>query len=507
MEGSPEGLPIRRIELVVRNIYDPQPPGRLGPLYRLANALHVPTRPGTVESALLLRPGGPWSRERARETARALRALGIFETRSIEARQAGDSVDVTVETRDNWTTQPEFALESADGQNFTSLALVERNLLGFGKEIRLIYRETPEGTTRSAGYHDPNVLGSRVRLSVLGGTGTEGAHQGFDAAAPFYAEDVPYAYGVRWSRITSIVRLFESGVEQAAFDRRLEEAEVQWGRGVRRSSGIYRLTGSFLARDRRFGPSRLEPGAPAAFGGGEENLHLRRVAVEIRWWRPAFSERQGVDRLGGIEDVDLGASVAVSGGFSPRWLGGTADEGYAAARLDGGLPAGPSFGQAGLELSTRIRNQPLDLVARARARWVSQLHARQTLVLSTYAVAAHRPPRDHQELLGGLSGLRAYPVRALAGTQAWRLNVEHRWWLGHDVFELISLGAVAFYDAGRTWGPGAGATGWRQNGGLGLRLALPRSGQDRVARFDVAWPIAFTSGDRPVFSFGSGQAF
>src|SRR5688572_10706529 len=116
VEGAPEGLPIRRVEVIARNIYDPLPPGRLRALYRLANALHVSTRARTVEDHLLLETGGTWTLERARETARALRAVGILEPSRIAARQVGDSVDVTVETRDNWTTQPEFALESADGQ-------------------------------------------------------------------------------------------------------------------------------------------------------------------------------------------------------------------------------------------------------------------------------------------------------------------------------------------------------------------------------------------------------
>jgi hypothetical protein len=45
--------------------------------------------------------------------------------------------------------------------------------------------------------------------------------------------------------------------------------------------------------------------------------------------------------------------------------------------------------------------------------------------------------------------------------------------------------------------------------GFGLRVSLPRSALNRVARFDVAWPVApARPGVRQaVFSFGSSQAF
>jgi hypothetical protein len=477
---------------------------------RLANKLHVRTRDHTIRDHLLIRPGDAWSESRARECERTLRALGILEPYRIVGHRVGDSVDVVVQTRDDWTTRPEFALESASDQSFFTVSLVEQNLLGHGKAVSVSYRETPEGITRSAGYGDPNVLGSRLRLSVAGGNGTEGASQSVEVGVPFYAEDTPYSYGVHWSLVTSVARLFLAGEEGATFDRRIEESEIHWGRGWRRETSVARLSGSFLIRDQRFGASQLVPGAPPEFAGGEENLHVRRLAGKARLWCPRYEEWEGLDRLGGVEDVDLGPSAQLTLGFSPRALGGTADEGCVGAKLDGGFRSGAhSFAEAHLDVTSRLRPDPLDLVGRLKARWVSQLLPHHTLVLAAQGVGAYRPDRDFQEILGGLSGLRGSTVRALAGQEAWRFNAEHRWRLGHDFFELMSLGAVGFYDLGRTFGPGAVEPRWLQDAGVGLRVALPRSGQNRVARLDVAWPIAPQPGDDrgPVFSLGSGQAF
>ena len=510
---SLDGLPIRHVEIVARNLYEPLPGGPLRPFYRLADALHVRTRPSTIRHAVLLDRGEPWSAARGKENERILRALGILEPLRVEARRSGargDSVDVLVETRDDWTTQPEFAIQSAEDDLFLTVSLAERNFLGLGKGIGLSYREAPEGITRGAEYLDPNVLGSRLRLAARAARSNEGASQGIDIGVPFYSESAPYSYGFRWNLVTSVARLYQSGDEAAKFDRRVEETQAYWGQGFRSSREVVRITGMFILRDRRYGESELQPGAPEEFAGGEENVHERRWGGEAQWWRPAFFEIEGMERLGGIEDVDLGPSVRITAGYSPQWLGATADEGYLGTRLDGGFGLGQhAFGLAALDFRTRIRHEPLETVTRGQVRWVTQMRRTHTFLLAGYGAAAYRPERDYQEILGGLSGMRALPVRGMTGHQAWRFNAEHRWWAGRDFFQILSLGTAAFYDIGRTWGPGASPGGWRQDAGFGIRLALPRSGQDRVARVDIAWPIArFPGDDRgPVLSFGSGQAF
>src|SRR2546428_3421737 len=64
---SSEGLPIARIDVQARNIFDPLPDGRLAPLFALANRLHIRTREQTVREQLVLRPGDPWSDARGHE--------------------------------------------------------------------------------------------------------------------------------------------------------------------------------------------------------------------------------------------------------------------------------------------------------------------------------------------------------------------------------------------------------------------------------------------------------
>jgi hypothetical protein len=461
---------------------------------------------------LLFGPGASWSAARGRETERNVRERNLTVAERITAHRTGDgdSVDVLVETWDAWTTTPEFNLESGGGELFGSVAFGERNLLGFAKAAGVAYRDDPTGISRSASFEDPNLFGSHLRLAFRAGTGSEGATNAVELGLPFYAEDAPTTFGLRWRRVTSVARLFQAASEVADFDLRLEEAEAYAGYGRRVENTIVRFTGSFLTRDRRFGPTRLGPIAPPDFAGPEENLHLRRIGGELRLWRPRPIERLHVDRLDGIEDFDLGPSLITKVGVAPRFLGSSADEGFGEVRAAGGVQAGErNFGLASFQLASRLLPSPREAVARFEARWNSQIVPRHTLALGVLGAAGARTARDYQVIVGGLNGLRAYPVHALAGTQVWRFNAESRWFLVSDYFQVVSLGAAAFYDAARAWGPGSFDLGWHHDVGFGLRLSLPHSALNRVTRFDVAFPVDPTRDGRreAVFSFGSSQAF
>ncbi len=511
LEAAPEtrGLPIRSIRIRPRDIYDPVPPGRLGPLYRGANRLHVVSRPATVERELAFGRGQNWDDARGLETLRALRDLDFIQPIALRVAASGDSADVELETRDVWSTIPEFNLESGGGKSYGAGAFTERNLFGYGKSASVAYRSDPTGISRSVTWSDPAVAGSHARLQFAAVTGSAGVTNQVYAGVPFWSEDAPYTAFASWTRSTSVARLFERSEVAADLDERREEVEVGWGRGGRVDGIVRRLTYSFWLRNRRLGPSRLEPGAPVEFDGGEENLRIRRLAAELRLWQPHFVERRSVDRMSGLEDFDVGPLVSVKLGFSPRILGASTDESYAQFGLDGGTATPLGFGTVHASMATRFRYRPEELIRSVDARWVSQMFPGQTLVAAGAGIWGLRMARDWQTVIGGLNGLRAFPVHALAGRQAWRFNLEDRWLIGREYWELVNVGLAAFWDGARVWGPGSAGTDWYHDAGVGVRLALPHMSSNQVIRLDVAWPVRPTpaSGRDAVFSFGSRQAF
>lgn len=508
---SLEGRIVRRVDVRTRDIWDPLPEGRLRGVYALANGLHVRTQPITVRAELLVSPGDTLRRSVIEETARNLRALDYLVPVRVEGVAAGDSVDVVVETRDHWTTSPEVNVEGGGGRLYGTLAFTERNLLGLGTQVSLQYREDPAGISRHLLLADANLFGTHLRGSFGASTSSTGKSNAAAIGLPFYATSTRYSLGGSWSRTVSEAQLYEEERVVARFGRRLEEAELHWGTGVASPDGtVQRLVASLEWKDRRLEPTRLEFGAPPEFAGPLEDLRIRRLAGEVRLWRPHFLQRRGVDRFDRVEDFDVGPSFSAKLGVAPRLLDSSADEGYVRLKFDSGVDAGRAgFGLLRTAWSARLRSGARESLGDVRARWVLQPGPDHTSVLAAFGQAGYRMPRDFQIELGGLNGLRAYPVHALAGTQVWRLNAEHRWIALRDVADLVSFGGAVFADAGRTWGPGSAGKGWHQNLGLGLRLALPHSALNQVARFDVAWPVGPERGGRSgaVLSFGSSQAF
>jgi hypothetical protein len=510
MDPACVGLPVRSIRVRPRNIYDPVPPGRLGPLYRAANHLHVVSRPATVREHLTFGADEPWSAEQGRETLRALRGLSFLDPVVLSATRRSDSVDVLVETRDVWSTITEFNIERGGGQSFGSLAFTERNLLGFGKYVSLNFRRDPAGDSRSIGWLDPALMGSRARLQFVTSSGTAGFTDFAFLGVPWWAQDAPYTAYVSWQRLEAPGRLFLSGgATGAEFLQQRKELEVAFGRGGLTDGIVRRVTWAFFARDRELGASTLQPGAPPEFAGEEEDLKVRRVSGELRVWKPRYLERRGIDRMVGIEDVDVGPAVGVKLGYAPRLFGSTTDEAYMRFTLDGGADTPAGFGTVHAALATRFRYKAEEMLRSVDARWASPWAPGQTLVGAAMGVWGLRMDRDWQAVIGGLNGLRAFPVHQVVGRQAWRFNLEERWLIGRDYLDLVNLGMAAFWDAGRAWGSGAAGTTWCQDAGIGLRVALPHMSSNQVLRFDIAWPVrpAPVGRREAVFSFGSHQAF
>ena len=506
-----EGVPIRRVDVNCLDIFDPVPGGRFSGFYRNANRLHVRTRSGTVRSRLLVAPGQPWTADRIVESQRLLRDLEYVEPSVIRSRLFADSVDVLVETHDQWTTQPELNLERGGGRTFGSAGFNERNLLGLGLGVSLAFRNEPTGHTRTAILNGRRLFGSQLEGQFKAGTGSGGVSNSISLRDPYASLDDTRSWTVSWMRYTAEQLLFKSGSVAARFPFRFESARVEYSVGGRLADGLVRrYSAGFSLYDRRYGVLVPESGVAVAFAGGQEELKLRWPYARVTFWKPHWIERRGVEQFDPVEDFDVGSLVSMESGLVLRMLGSRADEGTALLRLQSGRETRRfGFGFAHGDLATRIRGGPRETRARLDARWIQQPRLDVTFVVAALCEATDRPEREVQTVVGGLNGLRAYPVQELAGTLLWRFNAETRWIAAREAWNLFSLGGAAFMDAARAWGPGGDREPWHEDAGFGLRLSLPHASLHQVARFDLAFPLSPTRDGRrePVFSFGSSQAF
>ena len=506
-----EGAPIRKLEVRCLDIFDPVPASRFAALYRVANLLHVRTRPATVRSQLLISPGQVWTADRLAESQRLLRNLEFMEPDAIRSRLVSDSVDVLVVTHDQWTTQPELNLERGGGRTFGSVGFTERNLLGLGVGVSFAIRNDPAGQTRSADVSGRRLFGTQLEAQFKAGTGSGGVSNAAFVRDPFRSIDDTRSWTVGGVRATSEQLLFKSGSVAARFPFQFEQGQIEYAFGGRAADGLARRYAFGLSRhDRHYGTTVPEPGIAIAFPAGPEDLKLRWLSARATFWRPQFIERRGIELFDPVEDFDLGSLVSVEGGLVLRMLGSTADEGLARIRLESGRETKRfGFGYVRGRLSTRLRGGPHETLAHLDARWIQQPRRDVAVVVAALAEASNRAPREVQSIVGGLNGLRAYPVQALAGTEIWRFNAETRWVAARNVWDLASLGGALFVDAARAWGAGGDHEPWHHDAGFGLRVSFPHASLHQVARFDIAFPLSPSRDGRhePVFSFGSSQAF
>ena len=506
-----EGAIIRRVDIRCLDIFDPVPETRFSSMYTGANRLHVRTREATVRSQILIAPGQIWTADRVVESQRLLRELEYIEPEVIRSRLVDDSVDVIVVTHDQWTTQPELNVERGGGVTYGSVGVTERNMAGLGLAVSLLFRSEPTGRSRSFALTEKRMFGTQLEAQAKASTGTAGVSNSYYVLDPFRALDDTRSWTASWSRADADQFLYENGLVSARFPFTARIAQAEYALGRRSTDGVvHRLAAGIALHDRHYGPTAFSPTSTIDVAAGEEELKLRWTSMRYTLWRPHFIERRGIELMDPVEDFDVGERMSLEGGLAMKALGSTADEGIAKARLDAGHETRRfGFGYLQGRFSTRLRRVPVETLAQLDARWIQQPRQNLAVVVAAHGEVAADAPREVQSVVGGLNGLRAYGVQALAGTQIWRFNGEARWMGARDVLDLASLGGAVFVDAARAWGTGSDGAPWHHDAGFGLRISFPHASLHQVARFDLAYPLSPSRDGRrsPVFSFGSSQAF
>ena len=171
---------------------------------RVLERLHVRTRDKTVRRQLLIAPGDTVDTLAVAESLRRLRALPYLADAMVRAVTCGSRpTDLTVVTRDEWSTRPSVQVRSAS----SAFELTERNLFGSGREATLGIHSALGRTGVGVALRDPWFLGG-----------------------PFAVELARYAYRDGSELVASVARRDRSILDPWGF-------EAQFDRSVRASVG------------------------------------------------------------------------------------------------------------------------------------------------------------------------------------------------------------------------------------------------------------------------------
>jgi hypothetical protein len=480
-------------------------------LYRALNRVHATTRPVVIRKFLLFKEGDPYAPGKLEETEKNLRELGFLKSASVTAGAPhGGLVDVLVVTQDSWSLLPGLPIASAGGQTTYGVQLLERNLLGTGRELSLSYNKEIERITRVVEYIDPYLLGSYWSGRFSQAWNSDGERTRAEVSHPFSSLSSPLSHDVRLDVFGQTTRTYAAGEVDAAYrqDHRGVGLEAGWALSTS-GSRAHRLIAGVEVLEDRF---EALPERPSDFLPDPRTF--RRVIVGYELAENDLLKLNYVNRDLRVEDFNLGWELSARFGVAPEFLGSVGNTAFVRLRAGKGAHLGQGgFVLAAMSYETRLDGGPKNEIVSASLDVVEKLRTRhlQTLVVKFRYDQGWNLDRDVQFIADGLVGLRGYRLFSFAGDKRLIVNQEHRLFLGKEMLRLFSPGVAFFVDTGAAAPEGTPLTpsGFKTDLGMGLRMSISRAPTSNVFRIDFAYALNRDPKGRRglIVSFSASQGF
>jgi len=493
------GAVIRKILINPQPIFDESLPGERAYLFRLANTLHVDTRAEVIDAQLLFKTGDRFSARVLRETERNLRKLRFLREPHIRVVAVdGNQLDLEVRTIDVWTFTPTLEFGRSGGSNRSSVGIEDFNFLGLGKTLQVSHKSDRDRSQNVLAYNDPNLNYSRWQLDLEVSDNSDGHQARAAIERPFFALDTQRSYGFSLADSDALARRYALGEEVDIYRRKQTTADafIGFSQGLRQGWS-YRHGFGVRLDDARFSSYQLGPSA--AVPPDDRKLaypYYRFEAIE-----DDFATTINRDLIGRTEDEVYGRRYLLELGLASNALGSDRSAGVVRAEVSDGYrltPAQSLFLRS--DWSARWEHGQLaDSRVGAGARYFYRQSPRSSFYAGLNADFGTRLDADHDLLLGGDNGLRAYPIAFQSGEKRALLTLEQRYFTHWQVLHLFNVGAAVFTDVGRVWGSnsiGAPTLGTVKDFGIGLRFGNLRSARASILHVDLSWPFddPFNSG-------------
>ena len=487
------GAVIGSVRINNGNVFDVEDPAEDKALFRLANALHVRTRPDVISDQLLFHAGEAFSARAVEESARILRQNRYLQDASITPVAYEDGVvDLEVATTDVWTLMPKFSLSRSGGANEGALGLTEMNLFGTGTAVEVLYRSEIDRDSTTLRFVNRNLGHSWYGANVFYADSSDGHEATVYLGKPFYSLDSRDANGVVVNDFDRVERFYDLGEATAAYRHTGRRQEILHGWSAGLADGwTKRFTTGLVFDDHHY---EVDPtsdlGAPPL--PGDRRLVYPFVGIEILEDR--FETTRNTDQIDRTEDHFLGKRIAARVGAASQAFGSTRD----AVIVDAAAQTG--FGSSddrSLILSSTVsgRVEPgsaTSFMSMLGASYRDRQSDHRLLYVNVEARYGHSLDLEDHLALGGDNGLRGYPLRYQTGDKAALLTIEQRYFTDWYPFRLFHVGGAVFFDAGRVWGEAPVQTtsmGLLRDVGVGLRIGQSRSGLGRMVHIDLAFPL------------------
>ncbi len=486
------GAIVGEVRIVVNDIFDLDDPDENNFLFRLANKLHIRTKPGVIERSLLFNSGEPLSVQKIAESERLLRSNRFFYDVKIRPIAYHDGiVDIEVQTRDTWTIEPGVRFTRAGGSNSTGLTIREGNLLGTGTSIGYATSSDVDRNGTEFSLAQDHIFGGWTGVSLNIGNYSDGKSRAFSFGQPFYSLNTRWAGGASMQHDERIESIYQAGeiVGQYRHAQEKSSAYAGWSRGlVDGWTHRYSLGLSYQLDDYLIDPTLPAPRSVPV----DQTLLSPYVRYDVI--EDDYAVVRNRNKIHRAEFFAFGFSSSVQVGRALTELGSTRDlwtysvtvtDGIKAARGNDLLLAANFSGQYG---DGRVERQFLG----GSVRYFVPHGKRAVFYAAASADKVRNPEDTDLLLLGGDNGLRGYPLRYQSGERRALFTIEERVYTNWYPFRLFRVGGAVFFDVGRAWGgpyQNQSNGGWLSDAGFGLRVISDRASFGNVIHADIAFPL------------------
>lgn len=468
--------------------------------YRVANALHVETRAHVILRELLIDIGDPFDSALVAESERNLRALGIFRDVEINPIRTDTGIVIHVRTADAWTTTMGVSIATSGTQSVIDLSLQESNLLGTRTVALLGYRNDPDRSAITAMFDTPRAIGDRIgvgasiveRSDGRGGTGS--------LRLPFLSLSSKYGGSLVASVFQGRQLQFLNGVISDSLWREFAVLRADGAVAVTASPRGYLRVGllaQYLRDD--IVPMEERDNVPHTRSGTAGPY----VAVRA----PRFIRARNIERIGRIEDFDLGPYATITLLAAPTAFGYERNGIGASLGAGTGLSLpGETFARVSLRASALQTVDGTDsATVEAGASFAGQRGEKHLVVLHGSGGMQKNPVPGREFDIGLGVGLRAFPAHAFTGDRYFVFAGEYRYLVFPRLLGLVGVGVAAFAGHAGAWQHDVAVRAGTEFG-AGIRLASIRE-VGGIWRLDVSRRSGGGFSNGLVFSLGRGFVF
>lgn len=462
--------------------------------HRFANRYHVLTKESTVRDDLLFTSGAPLALTELAETERLLRSRRYLRHAEVSIQSYcphQNTVNILVESWDNWSLLPKIELGHEGGETKSALGFSQDNWMGSGNQLQAEYFNDSERDGFQLRFMSPNIFGKYWRTSMSYADNSDGESYAFDLEKPFYRFNSPRAYGLKLAKDIKTISEYALGDEINEYNSNAEFLELYtgWTLSQQQDTVQHLLVGASMD-ERTFTANN------ATIWPVPADRDLSQLWLGWEWIEADYQKLQNIFLFHRTEDINFGWQANLRlGRLQQGWGASTSGWQWRASLQKNWVLSEQSW------LIFNSDYQQLDasrLPSQQRfgvhLRYIRHLTERQVWISQLRWSWGKNLFRDELTTLGGDDGMRAFPLYYQTGNKAVIASSEYRYITNWHVYQLFDVALAGFVDAGRAWDhpiqPNPLDQGTLYGYGIGLRILPSHSSRGSIISIDLAKPVS-----------------